>query len=886
MFSSKFTILLLGIGLLLTGCKTPKNSAKEPIVEIQLPEVKIVAKPIYKGTETKYFDLLHMHLSIKPDWKNRRVDGTEILTLTPHAHTQDTLELDAKDFDIHGIYLAKGENNLQELKFKYDKKKLRISLIDAKTWMINHNDTIFQNGVYQVIRERISLIGMTIADTFEISIKYTAKPEDQNKDSVKSKKEEQGFTFINPDGVDSGVPREFWSQGEADHNSAWFPTIEDPGQKITQQIDITVDTAMTTLSNGKLDKTTINRDGTKTDHWSMNLPHSVYLVMAAGGTYKIIKDHWRNIPVNYFVEPEYAPYAMKVFGRTPAMIEYFSKLLKYDYVWPKYDQMVVRDFTSGAMENTTAVLMYEEMQHDDRAHLDNSEEEVISHELFHHWFGDLVTCKNWANLCLNESFASASEALWEGHEHGEDAADLMRKTALDAYLNEAVFHKGSIIEHYYNQPDDLFDKHRYEKGALVLHMLRKYLGDTIYFKALHNYLVAHAWKTAELCDLREAMEQASGQDLNWFFEQWFEKPGHPIMEITQEYKGNEKKLYFYVKQTQHDDRVPLFKAKVYIEAIASSDSPKMTHGRIIGKYVWLSNAYDTFTVDCAAAPMSTFFDGKHELALCQKKEIKPWQQWYNQYLHYNDFQTRYEALQALADKNGLMTLQQSEKLWASALKDPFWYIRKQAIQIIQSLPDSVWQPLVPEIESMAQLDEKSAVRTAALAFFGDKEKRNSNVLSEKMLHDSSYSVVAMAIHNLFVNTPGEDSAALVKKLAFAESYTRSTDVMAALAGVYSKYGDASKARFFAALKGYGGQYFTYYLRFLARMDNPTIASQEPYILHMDKYLKSPWDLSSYQSFLYELSDKISKRANGGEKPTATKLADEMQAKARKLVIKF
>jgi len=874
------------------ACKTKKTVTKEsdyqPYTNIDFGEVKIVAHPAYKGTATKYFDITHMVLDITPEWKTRHIIGAATLTLSPHSYPQDSLILDAKDFIIKRVELVnEGRDSFAELKYHYDNRKLNILLNPT---IVYTTDRIGESVTTSRYENHHSYLP---GDTFQIKIEYIAKPEDIRKDSIVTKSDEQGMYFINPDGIDSGIPREMWSQGEVNNNCGWFPTIDEPEQKFTHEINITVDTALTTLSNGNLDYTSLNKNGTKTDHWSMDLPHSSYLVMAAAGTYKMVEDNWRDsIPVNYYVEPQYAPYARKIFGNTPAMIEYFSKLLKYDYPWQKYSQMVVRDFTSGAMENTTATLMYEAMQQDDRSLLDNTEEEVISHELFHHWFGDLATCKNWANLAMNESFACYSEARWAEHKYGKDAADLMLKHDLDVYLTEANFHKAPIIEHYYDDPDDLFDHHRYEKGALVLNMLRNYLGDTVFFAALHNYLVANAYKNVELSDLREAMEKASGEDLHWFFEEWFEKPGHPVLEISQEYKEKEGKLYLYIKQTQKDEKVPIFKMKVRIMLdepfyYKNIDNELAKSTGISFRTIWIKNAQDTFIFKCNK-PENIIFDCDNIL-LCQKTEIKPVKQWKNQWIGgaiRKNFQTRYDALLAISKMHNELTNEEYFDIIALALNDKFWAIRRQAIMIAQNSPDSVSKALIPQIEQIAQKDPDSKVRSTALYFLMEKVGAKDLDIYKNALKDSSYLVLSTAIRAVYASMPRADSASLIKMISPYENLTHGTDVMLSLADIYAKYGGADKIWFFRKLRGYANQFYDDYKHFLFRMDYNVIATQKSFILGLDSYSKEAWILSAYQSFLYEMAKNLQQRNDPRNKENNNRLADEFMAKAKSIKVKF
>ena len=167
--------------------------------------------------------------------------------------------------------------------------------------------------------------------------------------------------------------------------------------------------------------------------------------MMAIGEFAIVKDKWRGIDVSYYVEPKFEKYARMVFGNTPEMIEFFSQKFGVDYPWKKYSQVVVRDFVSGAMENTTATVHMEALQHDHRYHLDETEEDYISHELSHHWFGDYVTCESWANLPLNESFATYAEVLWREYKYGIDEAEHHLSGDFSSYFAESQTKREPLI---------------------------------------------------------------------------------------------------------------------------------------------------------------------------------------------------------------------------------------------------------------------------------------------------------------------------------------------------------------------------------------------------------------------------------------------------------
>ena len=289
-------------------------------------------KSEYHASRTKDFDLLHTKLEVSFDWKKQYLHGIATLTLKPYFYPQNILELDAKGFDIHSIILVAGVQDFeplqQELQYEYD--SLIIKILLDKTY--------------------------TRDETLLVRIDYTAKPNELPEGGSAAILSDKGLYFINPDGKEPNKPRQIWTQGEPESNSCWFPTIDSPNEKMTQEIYITIDTSFTTLSNGSLIYSKINEDGTKTEYWKQDLPHSPYLAMMAIGKFAVVKDHWQNIEVNYYVEPEYARYAKDIFGNTPEMIEFFSNMLGYKYPWDKYSQVVVRDYVSGAMENTTATV--------------------------------------------------------------------------------------------------------------------------------------------------------------------------------------------------------------------------------------------------------------------------------------------------------------------------------------------------------------------------------------------------------------------------------------------------------------------------------------------------------------------------------------------------
>ena len=445
--------------------------------------------PSYQATEATLFDLIDTKLWVSFDWDKKHCLGTAEITASPVGKKRNRLVLDAKGFDIKSIVNGDGK----KLTYKYDNAKLDIDL-----------------GAE-----------IPVGKATKVKIEYVAKPDDLKVGGSAAITSDKGLYFINPDGKDKNKPRQIWTQGETQSNSKWFPTIDVPNQRCTQEMYITVGDNFKTLSNGTMLDSKKNANGTRTDHYKMTQPHAPYLFMMAIGEFAVVNDKWRDIPLKYYVEPKYEKDAKAIYSNTPEMLTFFSDLLGVKYPWPTFSQVIVRDYVSGAMENTTAVVFGEFCQKTSRELLDGDNEGIVAHEMFHHWFGDYVTCESWSNLTLNEGFANYSEYLWEEHKNGREAADYHRLNELAGYMASTRGNMHDLINYSYDNREDMFDAHSYNKGGLVLHMMRNYLGDDVFFRGLNLYLTKNAYTAVEAAQLRLAMEEVSGQDLNWFFNQWY-----------------------------------------------------------------------------------------------------------------------------------------------------------------------------------------------------------------------------------------------------------------------------------------------------------------------------------------------------------------------------
>jgi aminopeptidase N len=622
----------------------------------------------YQASARRHADLLHTRLDVRFDWQKEQVLGKAVLTIQPYFQPIDQIVLDAKGFLLHRVALAGQPDTLP---YFYDGEKLTVRL-----------DKSYPRGT-----------------SFDIDIDYTATPlASGGSDAITSDK---GLFFINPTGSEPGKPRQIWTQGETENNSRWFPTIDKPNERATHDILITVEKGFKTLSNGLLVESRENPDGTRTDHWNMSLPHAPYLVMIAVGDFTVVRDTWNGIPVEYFMEPRYEPYARDIFPHTPDMLQLFSDLLDVPYPWQKYAQVVVRDYVSGAMENTTAVIFGEFMNGTDRELVDNLQnEKIIAHEMFHHWFGDLVTCESWANLTLNEGFANYSEYLWLEHKYGRAEADFHRLQELSGYLESANTQGIHPLIHFgYDEKEDMFDAHSYNKGGLVLHMLREYVGEEAFFAALGKYLRDNAFTDVEAHELRLAFEEVTGEDLNWFFNQWYFREGHPVLDVDYDYDEVNRQVILTVEQTQDPTRMPaVFELPVKVAFQSGTD--------VITHSLRINQRSQTFLLDAEIDPDLILFDVPGVL-LAEINEAKSQTEYAFQFRNAGGFLHRLKAFQAIMDGNDDARRTEAVDL---ALADDFWLYRLLALeQVSLDRPDRIRQ-----VADMMENDPHSAVRQLAV----------------------------------------------------------------------------------------------------------------------------------------------------------------------------
>ncbi len=803
--------------LLLAGCKTQKIATEETIfdggtIEIEerdLDTLVISAEkpnnlktpeeyklPVYRGSYKLENDIIHTALDLKFDWEKEHVLGKATLTIKPWFYAVDKITLDAKDFDIHKINYA-GQS--APLKYEYDNERLTV------------------------------LLGKTIkrGEEYKLEIDYTAKPAEQGGQGGSSAiTSDQGLFFINPRNEDPEKPQQIWTQGETEWNSRWFPTTDKPNERCTQEMYLTVEDKYLTLSNGLLMSSKKNADGTRTDYWKMDLPHAPYLFMIAVGEFAVVKETWENIPLEYYVEPAYKTDAKKIFNHTPEMLSFFSKITGVKYPWQKYSQVIVRDYVSGAMENTTGVIFGDFVQKTERELIDNHNDGIVAHELFHHWFGDYVTCESWANLTMNEGFANYSEYLWFEHKYGRDEADRHRRNEMNGYLGSVGQGGAHPLIHWgYDDKEDMFDAHSYNKGGLVLHMLRNLVGDEAFFAGLEKYLKDNAFTAVEAHDLRLAFEEITGQDLKWFFDQWFFASGHPQLKVSYDVQPNE--VAVTVEQMQNADEFPAIFILPFAIDVYTADGKSTRHE------VVLDSRKQTFTLPTSGQPSLVNFDADRML-LAEIEEAQSTEDYIFQYDHAPLYADKYEALSNLAEAENPA----SKTVFAKALKDSFWEIRGLAIQSADKSDPAI----LSQLKKMAQSDANSKVRAAALSTLASTGmKEYQSLLETSAKTEQAYPAIAAALGGL---AEIDETAAL--KMAIPLEKETNAEILNALGEVYSKAGAVDKLSFFEDHWNDLDVYATFalfenYYSLLKQADDETIATSagklNEYATNFDN---SPW----------------------------------------------
>ena len=573
----------------------------------------------------------HIKLEIALDFERKGIAGVATLTLAPINNGLTELDLDAVELDIQQVTLE-GHGDVS---YETEGEKLRVKLPTA----------------------------LPAGQPFSLAIHYSSEPR-------------RGLYFVGPDAAYPNKPVQAWTQGEDEDSRYWFPCHDFPHQKSTSEIIVTVPEPFYALSNGALVNTMQDASAkTKTYHWRQEVRHSCYLIMLAVGDFAEITADANGVPIQYYVQKGREADAERTLQLTPDMVSFFSDKLDVPYPYNKYAQVFVGDFIFGGMENTTATTLTDTALMDERAFLDNNANSLVAHELAHQWFGDLLTCQEWAHGWLNEGFATYFDALYKQHHDGEDEFRYWMYGTSQSYFSEDPGHyRRPIVTNVYHAPIDLFDRHLYEKGALVLHMLRYVLGEDAWWKAMHHYVTKHREQNVVTSDLQRAVEEATGRSMGWFFDQWVLRPGYPEFKVDYSWDDTLKAAKLTVNQTQStDNNTPIFRMPIDVAFITDSGTET--------RRVEVTEKEHVFYIPLEQKPLSVRFDPDNwvlkKLDFTRSKDML-----HHQLQHSADGWGRVEAAQGLSKQNNPESI---KALTEALLQDSFWAVQSAAAQSLAAI---------------------------------------------------------------------------------------------------------------------------------------------------------------------------------------------------------
>ena len=692
------------------------------------------ALPPRQYIPNRNYDTRHIKLDLRFDWEREQARGTATITFAPLSANIQNVEFDAAHMAFSSVKLASGT----PLKFEADalKEKLRITL-----------DRVYQPS-----------------DVVTVVVAYNTNGV-STEPGLSGGQFGRGLSFIKPTPHDPTRPKQIWSQGETEYNHYWFPCYDHPNDFATTEMIATVEKPLMVVSNGKLIETKNNTDGTRTFHWKMEQPHASYLTSIVVGEYVAVEGSYSGIPIITYVYPKEVEEGKVTAQRLPEMVKFFSEKTGVKYPYAKYAQTMTRDF-GGGMENITATTQTDQMIHDARTTLDRDWDGLQAHELAHQWFGDLVTCRTWADIWLNESFATYFQAMWNEHRLGKDNfLYLDVRSNQNAYFGSwAQGLRRPIVTGNYVNKDALFDNYAYPRGAAVLHMLRKTLGEENWWRSIKHYLTKYAHQPVQTEQFRIALEEITGQPLDWFFEQWLYNMGHPVFNVSQSYNPQTKQLTLKVRQEQKPDlnsaypQTTFFRApiEVQIGTLAQTRTERVTIE---------PKEEQTFTFMVETQPLLVNFDYGGTL-IKELKFVKTTDELVYQLTRDEDVTGRLWALGQLTnrlnDKETVATEKQKivAALSASLNNDRFWGVRVDVAAAVSGVQDGQLRTAL----IAATKDRDARVRTTAVNSLAKSKDPALASVYLPLLSDQSYATTQAAALALGETKNAAAYDALVKLL--------------------------------------------------------------------------------------------------------------------------
>lgn len=604
------SLTTLAGGIAFAQAPTPSTtSTRRPFAKADTPR---------KPERARTYDVQHLRGDLRFDTTAREIRGTATITLAPLALTgTESVSIDC-GANLKVSKVAIGD---KPCVFEHKGDELIVQL-----------DRPYKQG-----------------EPCSVAISYTGSPS-------------RGLRFIPPSPDFPGRKAAVWTVGEPEDAHTWIPCYDYPNDRFTAEMVVTVDKPLMAVSNGDLVSSKENPDGTSTYHWKLDRELPAYLMSIDVAEFNVYHDKLGDLPVDYYVLKEIdEETARRTLGKTPRMIDFFNKAIGTPYAYNRYAQVCIPEF-GGGMEHTSKTTMTDSILVDAIAHRDNDADSLVAHELAHQWFGDLLTCRDWPNIWLNEGFASYFDVLFTEHDRGEDAFRLAMSNNLAGYLGSDQQYRRPIVEYRYGDPWSLFDAVTYAKGSCVLHALRGVLGDDAWWKGIREYVAQHKGANVKTDDLRASLEKSTGRDLGWFFDQWVFHGGHPELKASWRYEDDDKTVRIKVEQLQQvDETTPLFRLPTTIE-IGDDSGTRSVPVVIDGKT-------HEFVIPASARPRMVRIDPKGWVPKTLEFD-KSAEEWAYQLEHAPDVLGRIEAARALADKHkGDASTAAIARAWARE-KDP------------------------------------------------------------------------------------------------------------------------------------------------------------------------------------------------------------------------
>ena len=724
-------------------------------------------------TRDRQVDIQHIKIDVAVDIENESVYGHVVHTLSPLHSSLESFSMDASDMTIRRV---RADN--RDIRFNHIGDELLIILDKPIGW----------------------------DDKIDIRIDYSAKPL-------------LGTFFFKPDATYPELPWQAWTQGEETDNHHWVPLYDYPNDRSTFETILTVDQRFKAVSNGELLSIKKNKNGTHTWHWRENFPMVAYLISYVVGEYEKVEDEYNNIPVNYWVYKENIKETERSFGLTKDMMKYFGELTGIEYPYEKYDQIIVDEFMFGGMENITLTHNTDRTMYDQYAAPDVSSEGLVAHELAHQWYGNMMTTINWENIWMNEGFATFLSRDYREYKFGYDEGEYIRLGEMRSYFGSNKRWKRPTVHDHYYVPMDLFDGHVYAKGSLILSMMRDVLGEDPFWRGIKHYTKINQYKCVETQDLKKSIEEVTGQNLDWFFRQWLYEAGYPEYEVDWTYNQRNRSVQLKIKQNQSGT---IFKMPVKVRM------DDVVHT------VWVEEKEVVHEFPVSVKPELVIFNAGMMIP-CELKFDKSISEWILQLEKGPHILDRIAAIHELKKKKGRRNVELA--LLKAAQSDPFWGVRKEAIDGFSSLKSKRY------FEDLIDLSNKQDNRVRRAIWNSLKNYKNNEIVSEFLQNiidtDKKYYSVSDAFRALIV----VDTAAAKTKVNKLLNTNSHTDVIRRSAISY--FGSVKNDKNYMRLKE------------LAKYGGTTWDARPEAINQLSKYAKEkPETLNMFVEFLDDKSRSV------------------------------